>query len=89
MFTFKSFSCSLRRRLTFAFFFITAAASPVHAVSCRVVAPHAPSEADEANMEISGFIGITALGQMTVSIDYRDGLMKFAYDPNRGFRYGR
>jgi predicted aspartyl protease len=38
--------------------------------------------------EVGGFIGITALGQMTISIDYRDGLMKFAYDANRGFRYG-
>jgi hypothetical protein len=38
--------------------------------------------------EVGGFIGITALGQMTISIDYRDGLMKFAYDANRGFRNG-
>ncbi len=38
--------------------------------------------------EVGGFIGITALGQMTISIDYRDGLMKFAYDANRGFRAG-
>jgi predicted aspartyl protease len=38
--------------------------------------------------EVGGFIGITALGQMTISIDYRDGLMKFAYDANRGFRVG-
>jgi hypothetical protein len=37
-------------------------------------------------MEISGFIGYTALSQMTINIDYRDGLMKFSYDPNRGFR---
>jgi predicted aspartyl protease len=54
-----------------------------------VVAFATPSISRSADMEISGFIGITALGQMTVSIDYRDGLMKFAYDPNRGFRYGR
>ena len=38
------------------------------------------------NMEVAGFIGITALAQMTISIDYRDGLIKFAYDANRGFR---
>jgi predicted aspartyl protease len=38
------------------------------------------------NMEVAGFIGITALGQMTINIDYRDGLMKFGYDPHRGFR---
>jgi predicted aspartyl protease len=54
-----------------------------------VVAFATPSINRNVDMEISGFIGITALGQMTVSIDYRDGLMKFAYDPNRGFRYGR
>ena len=35
-------------------------------------------------MEVSGFIGITALGQVTTTIDYRDGLMKFSFDANRG-----
>jgi predicted aspartyl protease len=54
-----------------------------------VVAFSSPSISRSLNMEVSGFIGITALGQMTISIDYRDGLMKFAYDPNRGFRYQR
>lgn len=52
-----------------------------------VVAFATPSISKGQGLEISGFIGITALGQMTISIDYRDGLMKFAYDPNRGFRY--
>ena len=52
-----------------------------------VVAFATPAVSRSLDMEISGFIGITALGQMTISIDYRDGLMKFAYDPNRGFRY--
>jgi hypothetical protein len=37
-------------------------------------------------MEVAGLIGITALGQMTISIDYRDGLMKFDYDAKRGCR---
>jgi hypothetical protein len=36
-------------------------------------------------MEISGFIGYTALGQLTISIDYRDGLVKFTYDSKRGY----
>jgi predicted aspartyl protease len=36
--------------------------------------------------EISGFIGITTLEQLTVKIDYRDALVKFDYDPNRGYR---
>jgi predicted aspartyl protease len=46
-----------------------------------------PSVSKNLNMEVSGFIGYTALAQMTISIDYRDNLMKFVYDPNRGFKY--
>jgi tetratricopeptide (TPR) repeat protein len=34
-------------------------------------------------MEISGFLGYTALFQLTLHIDYRDGLVKFDYDPKR------
>jgi predicted aspartyl protease len=45
-----------------------------------------PSISKNLNMEVSGFIGFTALGQMTIGIDYRDGLMKFAYDANRGYK---
>lgn len=37
--------------------------------------------------EVSGFIGITTLGQLTVKIDYRDGLIDFRYDANRGYKY--
>ncbi len=37
-----------------------------------------------AGMEISGFIGSTVLRQLTISIDYRDGLVKFNYDPKHG-----
>lgn len=51
-----------------------------------VVAFATPSISKSLNMEVSGFIGYTALSQMTIDIDYRDGLMKFSYDPNRGFR---
>jgi predicted aspartyl protease len=36
-------------------------------------------------MEISGFIGATTLDQLTIHIDYRDGLVKFDYDPHRGY----
>lgn len=36
-------------------------------------------------MEISGFIGATTLMQLTIHIDYRDGLVKFEYDPHRGY----
>jgi len=37
-------------------------------------------------LEISGFIGANTLKMLTIHIDYRDGLVKFDYDPNRGYR---
>lgn len=37
-----------------------------------------------AGLEISGLLGSTLLRQLTISIDYRDGLVKFDYDPNHG-----
>lgn len=36
-------------------------------------------------MEISGFLGATTLDQLTIHIDYRDGLVKFDYDPKHGY----
>lgn len=36
-------------------------------------------------IEISGFIGATTLDQLTIHIDYRDGLVKFDYDPKHGY----
>ena len=36
-------------------------------------------------MEVSGLIGFTALAQTTMSIDYRDGLVNFAFDAHRGY----
>jgi predicted aspartyl protease len=38
-------------------------------------------------MEISGFLGATTLEQLTMHIDYRDGLVKFDYDPKRGYHF--
>ena len=38
-------------------------------------------------LEISGFIGAKTLDLVTTHIDYRDGLVKFEYDPNRGYRF--
>jgi hypothetical protein len=32
-------------------------------------------------LEISGFLGARTLQQVTIHIDYRDGLVKFDYDP--------
>jgi len=37
-----------------------------------------------AGTEVSGFLGSTVLRQLTISIDYRDGLVKFDYDPHHG-----
>jgi len=37
-------------------------------------------------MEISGFIGANTLNLLTIHIDYRDGLMKFDYDPKNTYR---
>jgi predicted aspartyl protease len=43
------------------------------------------SVSKNTGLEVSGFIGATTLGQLTITIDYRDGLVHFAYDPNRGY----
>ncbi len=40
----------------------------------------------DTGLEISGFIGATTLGQLKTHIDYRDGLVKFEYDPNHYHR---
>lgn len=37
-----------------------------------------------AGMEVSGILGHTVLRELTISIDYRDGLVKFDYDPHHG-----
>ena len=37
-----------------------------------------------AGIEIAGFLGSTILRQLTISIDYRDGLVKFDYDIHHG-----
>jgi predicted aspartyl protease len=38
----------------------------------------------DLGMEISGFIGSSALKFLTIQLDYRDGLVKFDYDPGSG-----
>ena len=52
-----------------------------------VVVFETPTISKHAGLEIAGFIGAIALGQVTMSIDYRDGLVKFSYDANRGYKY--
>jgi Flp pilus assembly protein TadD len=37
-----------------------------------------------AGFEISGFLGSTILNELTISIDYRDGMIKFDYDVHHG-----
>jgi thioredoxin-like negative regulator of GroEL len=38
---------------------------------------------DDTGMEISGMLGLKTMSRTTVHIDYRDGLVKFDYDPSR------
>lgn len=44
----------------------------------------APSLSRGAGFEISGFLGSTVLRRLTISIDYRDGRIKFDYNLYRG-----
>jgi predicted aspartyl protease len=53
----------------------------------NVVAFATPQISTGLNMEVSGFIGFSALAQMKIEIDYRDGLIHFSYDPNRGYKF--
>ena len=39
----------------------------------------------DEGMEISGLLGATTLDLLTIHIDYRDGLVKLAYDPKHGY----
>jgi predicted aspartyl protease len=50
-----------------------------------VVAFDTSHASKSAGLEISGFLGATTLYQLTIHIDYRDGLVKFEYSPNRGY----
>jgi hypothetical protein len=38
---------------------------------------------NRVGMEVSGTLGFAMLYQMSLKIDYRDGLVDFGYDPNR------
>jgi hypothetical protein len=44
-----------------------------------------PTEAftDDSGIEIFGLIGLKTISRTTIHIDYRDGLVKFDYDPAR------
>lgn len=43
------------------------------------------SISDSVGTEVTGFIGFPTLRQMTVTIDYRDRLINFNYDPKRKY----
>lgn len=51
----------------------------------QVVAFDTSSLSRSAGLEISGFLGASMLDQLTIHLDYRDGLVKFDYDAGRGF----
>ena len=40
-----------------------------------------------SGMEISGFFGANTFQLLIMRIDYRDGLLKFEYIPNRGYKF--
>lgn len=40
-----------------------------------------------AGLELSGFLGASTLNHLTIHIDYRDGLVKFDYDPKHDYNY--
>jgi len=52
-----------------------------------VVAFDTSKVSKHVGMQISGFIGANTLRLLTIHIDYRDGLVKFDYDPNRGYKF--
>jgi predicted aspartyl protease len=53
----------------------------------RVVSFDMSHTSKNVGMEMSGFIGVDTLYLLTMHIDYRDGLVKFDYDPKRGYNY--
>jgi tetratricopeptide (TPR) repeat protein len=41
----------------------------------------------DAGIELSGFLGASTLNHLTIHIDYRDGLVKFDYDPKHDYNF--
>lgn len=52
-----------------------------------VVAADTSMISKNVGMEISGFIGANTFSLLVMHIDYRDGLVKFDYIPNRGYKF--
>ena len=53
----------------------------------NVIALNTATISKSTGMEISGLLGATMLRQLVIHIDYRDGLVKFEYDPKHGYHY--
>ncbi len=52
-----------------------------------VVTTNTAAVSKMAGMEISGFFGANTFQLLIMHIDYRDGLVKFEYIPNRGYKF--
>jgi tetratricopeptide (TPR) repeat protein len=48
-----------------------------------IVAFDTKNESDDTGTEVSGFLGFPMLSMLDIKIDYRDGLVFFAFDPKR------
>jgi tetratricopeptide (TPR) repeat protein len=49
----------------------------------EIIAFDTAPQSDRAGVEISGFLGFQTLGMLDITIDYRDGLVNFSYDPKK------
>jgi len=49
----------------------------------EIIAFDTAPQSDGAGIEISGFLGFQTLGMLDITIDYRDGLVNFSYDPKK------
>lgn len=52
-----------------------------------VVAAETSTISNHLGMNISGFIGANTFSLLVMHIDYRDGLVKFDYIPDRGYKF--
>ena len=52
-----------------------------------VVTTDTTEASKESGMEIAGFLGANTFELLIMHVDYRDGLLKFEYIPNRGYKF--
>ena len=53
----------------------------------KISAADTSFQSKAAGTQISGTIGWGVLKTLTMHIDYRDGLVKFDYVPDRGYKF--